>query len=369
VADTELECYVELVTARAEAGPEEPGLDHVDQHLQQARELADVGAPPAARARLAGVKRWILRVLELVTKQQARFNEEIVDAVTALRQTSLATQQRLDEQRTELLGLRTEVHALLREVRQVLPEDDGDQRLRTLAGHLRGRFDDLYADFELSFRGSPAEIRDRLEVYLPIVEELEPGRVLDIGFGRGEWLDLLRERGLDGYGVDTNGQFVRDCAERGLQVQEGDALEHLLEIPEASLAAVTGFHILEHLPFENMVDLLDAALRGLRPGGCAIFETPNPTNVVVGAASFHTDPTHMAPLHPQLLEFLLQARGFVDVEVRYLHPSPKLTARSSHVLADTIPETAGLVDDLTWALYGPMDYAVIGYRVGRAASG
>jgi O-antigen chain-terminating methyltransferase len=115
---------------------------------------------------------------------------------------------------------------------------------------------------------------------------------------------------------------------------------------------VTGFHIIEHLRFDLLIRLLDECRRVLRPGGCILFETPNPENLVVGAYTFHFDPTHRHPLPPKLIEFVVRERGFADVEILRLHPRPE--EGSDQVLLDTWFRVA-------------TDYAVIGWKDGRAA--
>lgn len=223
----------------------------------------------------------------------------------------------------------------------------------------------LYADLEDTFRGSRAEIRARLEPYVPDIEAIgSPGTVIDVGCGRGEWLELLADRGIDAYGLDLNPVSVDECTARGLDARRGDAVAHLDGLPEASVAAVTGFHIAEHLPLEDLLALIDAALVALVPGGALILETPNCTNLTVGASSFYLDPTHIKPLHPQLLEFLCRQRGFADVEVRYLHPRKATDDPSRAGRQDGLPP--GLAEELDWALFGPMDYAVIATKTPAA---
>jgi O-antigen chain-terminating methyltransferase len=178
--------------------------------------------------------------------------------------------------------------------------------------------------------------------------------ILDLGCGRGEWLEILTETGLEAYGVDTNQIFVGQCREKGFRVIEEDALQHLRSLPDSRLGAVTGFHIIEHLPLDVLIKLIDETVRVLKPGGLAIFETPNPQNVLVGSHSFYIDPTHRHPIPCLTAQFLLEARGLCDVEIVGLHPF----AESYHVLDGT--ELARRFNEY---FYGPQDYAVIGRRV------
>lgn len=174
--------------------------------------------------------------------------------------------------------------------------------------------DSLYVAFENRFRGSTDDIAKRLLRYLPIFRHsgavAAGGEVLDIGCGRGEWLSLLKNSNVRGRGVDLNASMVAEARARGLEVLEGDAVDHLRGLPGDHLAAVTGFHIVEHLPFALLVRLFDEAYRALQPGGFVLFETPNPENLVVGACTFNYDPTHIRALPPDLLRFLAEARGY-----------------------------------------------------------
>jgi len=221
------------------------------------------------------------------------------------------------------------------------------------------KMDALYAALEDEFRGSRLEIKERLSVYVPrlieagIGAELMP--ILDVGCGRGEWLELLRESQLHASGVDLNRVLLAICRERGLPVVEAEAIAHLRSLPEASLGAVTAFHLIEHLALPQLLDLLDAARRALKPGGMLIFETPNPNNMFVSSRYFYLDPTHRHPVPPLLGRFLLEARGFERIEILELHPWPE----EHHVNTVTGGDVAARFNE---CFYGPQDYAVIGWK-------
>ena len=214
--------------------------------------------------------------------------------------------------------------------------------------------DGFYERFEDRFRGSAESVRGRLETYLTDLEGLRSlgGPVIDVGSGRGEWLDLLAEAGFDAQGVDTNADAVSQTRDRGRRVHHGDAIAYLRSLPAASAMAVTCFHLIEHLPADRQLDLSRAALRCLKPGGKLIIETPNPTNLNVGAATFYLDPTHLRPVNPDYLTFLLDDLGFSDVETRFLHPYDAYV----EVRVDSDME---LSDEIMWALRGPRDFAVL----------
>jgi SAM-dependent methyltransferase len=228
---------------------------------------------------------------------------------------------------------------------------------QTVANELQSHaLDALYAAFEERFRGSRQEIKQRVAVYLPKLRDAGIGTrempILDVACGRGEWLELLKEQGLHATGVEINPIFVEHCRRYNLKVEQSDLFAYLRTLPDESLGAVTGFHIIEHLPFEMLIKLLDETLRVLNPGGIAIFETPNPENVSVGSNTFYLDPTHRNPLPSAMMGFMLQARGFCRVEILKLHPSREANAPDDHELTSRFNEL----------FYGPQDYAVIGIR-------
>ena len=215
----------------------------------------------------------------------------------------------------------------LEEARLRLPEPFSQEQVQTLVNEEQHLLDAFYVAFEDRFRGSREEIIGRLIVYLPLIQKAKVGTqsspILDVGCGRGEWLELLRQAGYTTHGLDMNRVMIEQCRVRGLEVAEGDVISYLQSLPDASLGAVTGFHIIEHLPFPVLIKLLNETLRVLKPGGLAIFETPNPQNMLVGSNNFYMDPTHLNPLPNLLTKFLFENTGFQPVEVMNLHPYPE----------------------------------------------
>ena len=199
---------------------------------------------------------------------------------------------------------------------------------------------DFYRAFEERYRGSRELIRTRLQAYLPFITPL-PGiyqhaQAIDLGCGRGEWLELLQGAGFTPQGVDLDTGMLAACTERGLPVVQGDALVHLQSLDDASQCLVSGFHLAEHLPFHDLKILVQQALRVLKPGGLLILETPNPENIEVGTSSFYLDPTHQRPLPPLLLSFLTGHCGFVRVHTLRLQESPELRQRSDIALIEVL---------------------------------
>lgn len=208
----------------------------------------------------------------------------------------------------------------LEEARQRLPEPFSPQQLQNFVNENENEhsLDALYVAFEEQFRGSREVIINRLKVYLPLIEEAKIGKpespILDVGCGRGEWLELLREFGYTASGIDISKVMLEQCRARGLEVTEGDAISYLQTLPDASLGAVTGFHIIEHIPLVSLIKLFDEAVRVLKSGGLIIFETPNPRNVLVGSGDFYRDPTHLNPIHPDTISYIASLKGFINSE-------------------------------------------------------
>jgi SAM-dependent methyltransferase len=213
--------------------------------------------------------------------------------------------------------------------------------------------DALYASFEDRFRGTRTDIKDRFRIYLPILKQAGiVSDILDLGSGRGEWLEILEEEGLQARGVEINRVAIDSCHRRGLEVLEADALTYLHRQPPNSLNAVTVFQLIEHLDFESLIRLVDQILVVLRPGGLIIMETPDPENILVSSHNFYLDPSHRHPLPSELMQFLLESRGATRVEVMRLNP-----------LAEHKIEGDGeLIDRFNHYFYGPMDYGVIGWK-------
>ena len=139
--------------------------------------------------------------------------------------------------------------------------------------------DSFYKAFEDRFRGSKQEIRHRLEVYLPFLKALRPFHrkfmVLDLGCGRGEWLQLLKELKLEAIGIDLDQEMINECESLRLNVRCEDVLQALKSFRSKSLSLVTGFHIAEHFSFENLRQFFVEAYRVLKVGGLLIVEKPN----------------------------------------------------------------------------------------------
>jgi len=283
---------------------------------------------------------------------------------------SQASDLDLEAQVRELVQAVADTQRLARETQHRVRALEAElHELRTSRGKDRPegwgpRFAAIYDAFTDRFRGSTAEVSAKLEGYLPDVRRLVgAGGVVDLGCGRGEWLTLLRDAGVPSSGVDANPRFVAAGRACGLDIELGDAIGHLQGLPPDSVDMVTAFHVIEHLGTEELLALLDAARWALRPGGCVLLETPNPANLVMAACDFYNDPTHRSPLPSALTEYLVSTQGFGDIEVRPLHPKPSPFTRYSG--EGVPPQINELLSQLLW---GPQDYAVLGYKLRNQAA-
>lgn len=185
-------------------------------------------------------------------------------------------------------------------------------------------FPSWYLALENSLRGGMSDIEARLERYLPYLACAQVGQpgwpVLDLGCGRGEWLRLLRKRGLLARGVDTNPAMLDEARKEGLDVSNVGLITALRSAEASSVGAVTAFQVVEHLDQNTLLALFQQALRVLQPGGVLLLETPNPENLQVGAYSFWLDPTHVRPIPPPLLAHSASYFGFIDVAIVRSNP-------------------------------------------------
>jgi O-antigen chain-terminating methyltransferase len=221
-----------------------------------------------------------------------------------------------------------------------------------------------YVGFEDQFRGAPEAIRQRLADYVPIFAGASD--VLDVGCGRGEFLALLREHNVTARGIDTNESMVQVCREKGLSAEAADALAFLRAAPAGSLGGLFAAQVVEHLEPAYLAALLDAAFHALRPGAAIVLETINPACWFAFFESYIRDITHVRPLHPDTLRFLLLATGFQRLEIQYRVPYPE------HEKLQPIPVTAAPADSvetlnanvekINRLLFTYLDYAAIGYR-------
>jgi SAM-dependent methyltransferase len=317
----------------------------------------------AVALRLPGAKRWlgiadwVLRLLDLAAWQELdgrawrSLGAGLQAQEAALRRQAEALAEQEATLRRQEDSLRLLQSAVGQTERRLSALLEAPEPKAQIAAH--EKMEAFYLAFEDACRGKEEEIIGKLEGYLPRLKEVGDGLIVDLGCGRGEWLKLLERSGFTALGVETSPAMLEHCLSQGLNVVAADAVEWLKAQPEGSLSAVTAFHVLEHLPFAALLELVQAAHHALRAGGIAIFETPNPENVLVGSHTFYHDPTHRHPLTPTLLEFVLNYVGFSRVVIERLNPYPPQAK---------VPGDGTLVERVNGHFYGPQDFAAIGYK-------
>lgn len=284
------------------------------------------------------------------------------DAVTALASSH-------QELRASLGVLQQAAHTLKREVARLAeggvaasPAVAGAAAIP--AGQIESLDSHIYVGFEDRFRGSTDDIRQRVSEYLPFFQGARD--VLDVGCGRGEFLALLREQGIRARGVDINGSMVDVCRQQGLDATEADALSYLRAQPDGSLGGLFAAQVVEHVEPRYLTGLLDAAFDKLRPGAPVIFETINPACWFAFFESYIRDITHVRPIHPDTLTYLLIASGFQHVDIRYRAPYPEheklQPIAPQESLGDAVDTLNANVERLNRLLFTWLDYAAIGRR-------
>lgn len=220
-----------------------------------------------------------------------------------------------------------------------------------------------YQEFEKRFRGESYKVKSHQQDY--VKEFVDHSPVLDVGCGRGEFLELLRAAGIDARGVDLSFEMVLSARNKNLVVEQGDGVAYLRDLHKATLGGVFTSQVVEHMSPRALVELLQAVRRAVLSGGVFVCETINPQSLYALANWYVMDLTHAQPIHPNTLSFLVEDAGFVDIEVRYLSPArpdrePITIGHDSPAwaqeLARTIDQEIQMLSDV---VFGPQDYALI----------
>lgn len=308
---------------------------------------------------------------ELIAAQEAGLNE-IRAKLESLGREGADLWQQLHAGQAERLqrtqGLRERISRAERKLRRILynpgdgarePSQVGVERDGSQAPGLV--VESNYFDFQERFRGSEEEVREHQRSYLEYFRGQHG--VLDIGCGRGEFLELLREAGISALGVDRDLDMVLLCREKGLEVIHADALAYLENCADASLSGIFSAQVVEHLSPDQLVKLVKLAHNKLRTGGRLVLETLNPESLFVLYRWFWMDLTHQRLIHPQTIEFLLQAEGFREVTSRFTRPPegplliPPLEVPGDS--GDALDKFNQATDYLNKLLYGSQEYAVL----------
>jgi SAM-dependent methyltransferase len=352
-----------------------PGTLLYRLRLMLARVLAPQETFNAAVVEYLNTTANALEEARIATDEAIRYRESLAARERRIETASQAIVEAHNEIRMSIGQLQQATHALKQEVARLASEEVASVPFEPSPGRPASTLARAsvyetaldahqYVGFEDQFRGSPEQIRERLEDYLPLFAGASD--VLDIGCGRGEFLMLLRERGITARGVDINPAMVQTARERDLDASPGDALAYLVALPDESLGGLFSAQVIEHLDPGYLLRLLEAAFSKLRSGAPIVLETINPACWYAFFSSYIRDITHSQPVHADTLRYLLVASGFQRVEIRYRAPYPeqhKLQPVSATPAtaewAATLNENA---DKLNRLLFTYLDYAAVGYR-------
>jgi SAM-dependent methyltransferase len=340
-------------------GPQETFNAAVVEHINSTSELH------RALVQVASSVEEVTRYRESLAARERRM-EAILAAQEELRASVSVLQQATQHIKREVARLATTPPAAVQTAAAASTPSRVSPAVSDLDSH-------KYVGFEDQFRGSPDEIRQRVAEYLPIFAGASD--VLDIGCGRGEFLALLREEGVTARGIDLNAAMVDVCREQGLDAHRADALTYLLAQPDGSLGGLFAAQVIEHLEPSYLTQLLDAAYDKLRPGAPIVLETINPACWFAFFESYIRDLTHVRPVHPDTLKYLLIATGFQRVEIRYRAPFPDAAKLQSlprvgadlqlgpnAALAESVETLNENVEKINRLLFTYLDYAALGYR-------
>ena len=303
----------------------------------------------SVRSDVASVRNEIAALQQTVEQQERTLSEYQTESQRIAEQL-LPLRLRQEKSETELLMHERRLTVLLEALGRNSPTTQDRVLTEVAANEDEHRLDSLYAAFEDEFRGPRDEVSRRLQVYIPFLKKAGIKHdVVDLGCGRGEWLELLASESIEARGVDRNRIFIEAGLRANLNVVQEDILVYMRSLSDESLNLVTSFHVVEHVPFEMLIKLLDEIVRTLRPGGMVILETPNPANFIVGSCSFYADPTHRNPIPSETLQFLLEARGLKTIEVLKLRSRDEVKLEGETELVKRFNEY----------FYSAPDYAVI----------
>jgi O-antigen chain-terminating methyltransferase len=329
--------------------------------------------PVLGKAFVLGKKAvWTLfgPVARVFINPQREFNADLVRVLNSMAKALEKVTEELEDQSVKIVELRglTRRVDFLSGMLHAPEAGEGSKPVVQRREQKAGTDDSLALAFEEAFRGSREDISRRQASYLARFEGMGP--VLDIGCGRGEFVDLLVKAGIEARGVDLNGAMVAEARRAGLDVVVADGIAHLQSLPEGSLGGIFAAQVVEHLGAEEVLALVREARRVLREGGILVLETLNPKCLAIFTGQFYLDPSHRNPVHPETLSFLASGVGFRETEVVELAPFPpgaklQLVHRDDHL----DPEITRMFDavnrgfdQLNHLIYGNQEYALIAKR-------
>ena len=313
-----------------------------ERPLQRRSGLKGAIAYPVKRL-LRPLLRWYV---EPLAAEQRAFNDAVLKLIDDLYEAADGARAGDESSRRALV----ELEERLRRVERRGPGSGAQPVASTVAAQPAAAAVPDYFAFEARMRGSTAAVRERQRPYVEDFRLANP--VLDIGCGRGEFLSLLREAGVEARGIDADADMAAYARGEGLEVEQADALAYVEALDDGSLGGIFAAQVFEHLPPATLVRLLELMAAKLRPGGLLVAETINPLSPLA-LRSYFADLTHAQPLVPETLVLLAEQAGFREVEIRYVNePEERLAVPDD-------PLIAGNVRRLNELLFGPLDYAIV----------
>lgn len=316
-------------------------------------------------------------IINMTLLRQAHFNENLVELLTRLvdhhhdeyikgyeNQDNISWLLTcLKEVQQENLLLKNRLNRLLEATEGKI---DAEKMGSVIKKEKHSLWDHQYFRFENRYRGFEVEIKEKQKMYLPFFKNVD--NILDIGCGRGEFLSLLKENGKITLGIDLNEDMIQICQKKNLKAEKADAFDYLKTLEDGSLGGIFAAHVIEHVGNARLREFVQLCSNKLKSGGILIYETPNPHSIVVSSTSFYLDLTHINPIHPETIQFLLDSCGIVKSEIKFLSPFPiekqleKISIPSSQSTHEIVEQINRNIEHLNKVLYGFQDYAVIGKK-------
>lgn len=298
-----------------------------------------------------------LELKDLIEKQHGYTKSLIADTVDKMEKENIRVNnlcEDLKEKLTFLSSFVQEQKSQLTNVNKIVKEK--------LEEDIVNSYGIDYLQFENKFRGDREKVKENQKIYLNYFKDKKS--VVDLGCGRGEFVELLLENNIEVIGVDVNSEMVTFCIDRGLPVVKSDLFDFLQSKPNNTFDGIFSAQVIEHLKPKQIIEFVKLAYKKLAPGGTIIIETINLQSLSAFSRYFYADLTHRTPIHPETLQFLLTSIGFKEVGVKYLEPLEqyKIPALDLEVADGNLQEFNEAITRLNNMLFGPQDYAVIAVK-------
>ncbi len=292
---------------------------------------------------------------EMLLAQHKAFQSELESSAAEIQRRLWADMERFRAEYERV------IHAELRAIRQraqISPQrreetektqEDSSPRLRASTSDPQPLAFD-YSRFAEKFRGPEEYVKAGQQIYIPHFAGCH--HVLDIGCGRGEFLETMRSAGTNARGIDLSAESVALCRSKGLDAEVADLFGYLGNLPESSLDGIFCSQVVEHLPAERLPEMIRLCASRLERGGVIAIETPNPECLAIFATHFYLDPTHVRPVPSALLAFYMEECGLGRIDVQKLSPA-----------SDSMPSLIELPAGFRDAFFGGLDYAVFARKL------